>query len=152
MDNIAINIFWKSFSDLSPAELYAILQLRARIFIVEQNCAYLDLDNTDLKAQHLLAYTSEPEKLIGTARIYNSQNETLVHFGRLCIDNSLRGKSYGALLMNAILEKIKIHHSQKPISISAQYYLKSFYESFNFVASGNVYDEDGIPHIHMGRD
>ena len=139
----------KHFNDLSNFELYKILQLRSEIFIVEQNCAYQDLDNKDLKAHHysgwkngsVVAYT----RLLAKGISY----EDAVSIGRVVTSQSVRGKNVGKELMKNSIEETYRLFGQVPIRISAQLYLKKFYESFSFVQQTDVYMEDGIEHISM---
>ena len=139
----------KHFNDLSNFELYKILQLRSEVFIVEQNCAYQDLDNKDLKAHHysgwkngsVVAYT----RLLAKGISY----EDAASIGRVVTAQSVRGKNVGKELMKNSIEVTYSLFGQVPIRISAQLYLKKFYESFSFVQQTDVYLEDGIEHISM---
>lgn len=146
-----INWQCKFFSELSNEELYKIIQLRIDVFVVEQNCAYQDCDGKDLKAYHfsgwdgtnLVAYTRLLEKGISYPEAAS--------IGRVITARSVRGQNLGKQLMAKSIEQIYILFGKVPIKISAQLYLKRFYESFSFVQTGDAYLEDGIEHIAMEK-
>jgi ElaA protein len=146
-----MQIKYKPFYALSIDELYSLLQLRFAVFVMEQKCFYNDLDDIDKEAIHLLAYKENSNELIGTARVYLTENNTLSHFGRLCLAQAERGNKQGALLLTNLLDYISKVHPDKPLVISAQYWLHDFYQRAGFVAEGDVYDEAGIDHIKMIR-
>lgn len=147
-----MNIEWvcKKFNDLSPYELYAILRLRSEVFVVEQNCIFLDMDNNDQHCYHfmgmvnneLAAYT----RLVPPGIIYNQPS-----IGRVVTSPSVRKSGIGKVLMHKSIENIIQLYGNFPIKIGAQLYLKAFYESFGFQQTSDVYLEDGIPHIYMIR-
>lgn len=140
----------KSFDELTNHELYDMLRLRSDVFVVEQNCPYLDLDNKDQKSFHLLYYVDN--ELAGVTRLLPtglSYNE--ISIGRVVIARSHRGLGLGAKLMEASITGCEEKFGKGPIRISAQYHLSKFYQSLGFVEQGEVYDEDGIPHIGMLR-
>ncbi len=130
---------WK---ELSPELLYKILALRAEVFVVEQNCPYLDLDGKDEIAHHLCAFSDSD--LIGYARIFINQNSCVI--GRVVVHQKHRAKEYGRKLMQKSIAAVP---TDKEIFISAQERLKKFYESLGFSQSGEGYLEDGIPHVPM---
>lgn len=143
-----IQFKWHSFADVSGAEMYALLELRADIFVVEQNCVYLDPDGKDQFAMHLLGV--ENNKLVAYLRLFPpTEIENYVVFGRVVTARSARAQGYGKQLISELIKYCKTHYPNTLIKCSAQFYLKKFYESFGFVAYGDVYDEDGIPHIGM---
>lgn len=138
----------KRFQDLSLEQLYQILQLRNEVFIVEQRCAYQDLDHLDEQCHHLMMY--DEGRLIAYARIIPpgiSYKETSI--GRIVTHANYRGKGVGAIMMKLILSDIEDLLGNRPIKIGAQLYAEKFYERFGFVRSSEVYDEDGIEHIQM---
>ena len=142
----------KKFDELTPHELYAILQLRSEVFVVEQNCVYQDMDNKDLKAWHLMGWNNESpdRKLLAHTRLLPpglSYPEASI--GRVVSSPSVRGKGIGRELMNKSIEKIYILYGAGPIRIGAQLYLKSFYASLGFQPEGEIYLEDNIQHIIM---
>ncbi len=140
----------KKFEDLSPYELYAILRLRSEVFVVEQNCVFLDMDDKDQQCYHLLGWQSDLltayTRLVPPGISYEQPS-----IGRVVTSPAARGSGIGKLLIEkSIGETIKLF-GKSPIRIGAQLYLKRFYESFGFVQVGDIYDEDGIDHIKMRR-
>ena len=141
----------KPFNDLSVDELYQALQLRSDVFIVEQNCVYPDVDGKDSKALHLLG-TFEGS-IVAYARLfapgYYFDNASI---GRVVINANYRDRKWGHSLMQAAISGIKDYYGQDVITISAQLYLKKFYEGHGFIQEGDEYLEDDIPHIRMHRN
>src|SRR6056300_254126 len=144
-----INTYWKSFDELTNRELYGMLQLRAAIFVVEQNCPYQDLDGKDLKSHHLLCF--ENERLIGTARVLppDVSYSGAASIGRIVVATNHRGTKLGRAVVELSLAKVRAIWGDIPLLIGAQARLQGFYESLGFAAEGEVYDEDGINHITM---
>lgn len=129
-------------------ELYAILRLRSEVFVVEQNCVFLDMDNKDQQCHHLTGW--ENGSLLGYSRIVPcgiSYVESSI--GRIVSSPGARGRGIGRELMRQSIDMLYALHGRRPIRIGAQYYLKRFYESFGFVQKGEIYLEDGIEHIEM---
>ncbi|MDB5282430.1 MAG: family acetyltransferase [Bacteroidota bacterium] len=138
----------KSFKELSVQELYGIMRLRQEVFIVEQNCPYLDADGKDLKSLHLMGY--EGQELTAYSRLVApGDSYTEVSIGRVVSSTQYRKSGYGKLLMEESIRQIETIYGKCPIRIGAQMYLQRFYESFGFVREGEEYLEDGIPHIIM---
>lgn len=138
----------KPFTALTPDELYAILRLRIEVFIVEQQCIFQDADNNDQQAMHLMCW--ENNQLAAYARLFAPgimYPESSI--GRILTNSQFRNKRYGKQLLTESIQQIYRLYGAGPIQIGAQLYLKKFYESFGFRQSGDVYDEDGIDHIHM---
>jgi ElaA protein len=138
----------KSFDELTTKELYAILRLRSEVFVVEQNCVFLDMDNKDLYCHHLMGW--ENNQLLGYSRVLNagiSYEESSI--GRIVTSPSARGRGIGCDLLIQSINTLYSLHGKRDIRIGAQYYLKKFYESFGFVQKGDIYLEDGIEHIEM---
>ena len=137
----------KPWNELSRKEINDIFSLRSEVFIVEQDCAYQDVDGKDEKADHILL--SIDEELVGYARVFNENIYFKeASFGRAVVKKKDRGEGYGHLIVDKALEHLK-ESKQSPIKISAQSYLKDFYSSHGFVAKGEEYMEDGIPHTAM---
>lgn len=140
----------KRFEALSLNELYDLLKLRSEVFVVEQNCVYLDIDGKDQKALHLIGeYRS---KVVAYARLFEAGDyfdETSI--GRVVVATQYRDKKWGHELMQQAISAIESHFNTTKITISAQLYLKKFYESHSFEAIGEVYLEDDIPHIRMKK-
>ena len=131
-----------SWSQLTKEQLYELLSLRAEVFVVEQDCPYLDPDGKDADALHLLGY--EEKKLISYARVFLETDPCII--GRLVVSQKERNKKIGKETMERAISLVP---KQKKIMISAQAYLKVFYESLGFKQQGSGYLEDGIPHIPM---
>ena len=142
----------KSWAELDKSELYQLLQLRAQIFVVEQECAYQDLDGQDPEALHLLA-SDEHQTLVAYARLYETQIDTkdYVAIGRVCTAEAYRGQGISRQLMQQAISYIE-SNQKKPITVSAQAYLEQFYQSLGFATVSEPYLEDGIPHIRMIKD
>jgi len=142
--------FLKDFASLSNDELYDILTLRSRIFIVEQFCPYQDLDQSDKEVLHL--FHKENEEILAYSRIVAPG----VHYheasiGRIITSPEARGKGLGVKLMNKSIETVEKNFVSSDIKIGAQCYLEGFYNKFGFKKEGDVYLEDGIPHYKMLR-
>ena len=138
----------KKFEDLTPYELYGILQLRNEVFVVEQNCVFQDADDRDQNSYHLMGFGNKKlvayTRLVPPGEIYPEAS-----IGRVVTSPSVRKSGLGTELM-----KQSIDHAYKlfglgAIKIGAQLYLKNFYESLGFQQISNVYLEDGIKHIYM---
>lgn len=140
----------KKFEALTPHELYTILRLRSEVFVVEQNCVFLDMDNKDQSCHHLMGW--ENDKLVAYTRIVPpgiSYDEPSI--GRVVTSPAARGSGSGKLLMERSIEETQRLYGKTPIKIGAQYYLKKFYGGLGFEQSSDIYDEDGIDHIEMIR-
>ncbi|MGZ4099939.1 MAG: GNAT family N-acetyltransferase [Bacteroidia bacterium] len=143
-----MNFKLKSFTELSAKELYNILQLRNEVFIVEQNCAYQDLDGLDQDALHLMGYTDSG--IISYARILKPgvcYHEAAI--GRVVVSADQRGNKHGHDLMQQAIKECCRAFNTGTIIISAQQYLEKFYSSLGFVTESEMYLEDNIPHIKM---
>ena len=146
------SIFWKikTFELLNTAELYKILKLRTNVFVVEQNCAYPELDNKDQAAVHLWA--EQDGEILAYCRIFPpGSNYTESSIGRVVTAPNRRKQNLGRHLMLLAIESIETHYHTSKIRISAQDYLLDFYKTFGFEDTGKKYLEDGIPHTEMLR-
>ncbi len=144
-----INWELKTFDELTPYQLYAILQLRSEVFVVEQNCPYLDEDGKDLKSWHLMGW-NEDNILVAYTRILKAGDSFAeASIGRVVSSPKVRGTGIGKILMQKSIEQLYGLFGQVPIRIGAQRYLEKFYESLGFVIAGEPYLEDDIPHIEM---
>lgn len=141
----------KAFTSLTLAELYAILQLRVAVFVVEQNCPYQDVDGMDEASLHLMLHDENNGALNAYARILPPQIKynDAVAIGRVVSSSSVRNTGAGKLLMQEAINHCHRLYPNTPIRISAQLYLKAFYESLGFVQTSEMYLEDDIPHIEM---
>lgn len=145
------NIVWqcKSFSDLSVMELHRLLSLRAAVFVVEQNCPYLDPDNKDENGFHVMGWNGN--EMVACARILPAGiSYKEVSMGRVATSASLRGSGIGKVLMSKTMDYIENIFGKVPVKISAQSYLQKFYEDFGFTRTlKEEYLEDAIPHVEM---
>ena len=145
---IMINWVCKEFGELTPEELYKILRLRSEVFVVEQQCVYLDMDNKDYYCHHLLGW--EGDQLLGYSRIIPSGiSYTEFSIGRIVSSPAARGKGVGRELVQQSIQTLYHLYGKKDIRIGAQYHLREFYSSFGFVQKGDIYPEDGIDHVEM---
>ena len=140
----------KRFNELSTLELYSLLQLRSEVFVVEQNCVYQDVDGKDDNAIHVLGFLDN--ELASYSRIFDKG----IYFeeasiGRVVVSPKHRDKKLGHDLMQVSIAAVKEHFNEHNITISAQEYLKKFYESHGFVQTSEMYLEDDIPHIQMKK-
>jgi ElaA protein len=148
--HLRMQIEWtlKKFSELTPHELYAALQLRNEVFVVEQACVFQDADDKDQACYHLLGCTGNRlvayTRLVPADGIYKEPS-----IGRVVSSPSVRGTGVGRELMQQSIHTAYQLFGVVPLKIGAQVYLKKFYESFGFVQIGDGYIEDGIPHIYM---
>ena len=141
-----MEIVVKKFEELSVEELYEILRLRAEVFVVEQNCAYQDLDKIDKEAYHV--YLQEEGKIVAYLRVIDKDKRLdEVSIGRVI--SLKRRQGLGTALMKAGIEVAKEKFGAKVIKIGAQLYAKPFYEGCGFRQVSGEYLEDGIPHIYM---
>ncbi len=144
------DVQWKcvQFDELSPRELYSILQLRTEVFVMEQDCVYQDMDDCDQQAWHVSGMLDE--ELICYARILPpAMKYKTASIGRVITKKSVRGDGYGKLVMEKSLEHCQQLWPSMPITISAQQYLEKFYCELGFETVSDAYLEDGIPHIEM---
>ena len=148
---LSINWKCKSFDALTPYELYDIIKLRNEVFVVEQKCVFQDADNKDQQCYHLLGFVGSD--LAAYARLVPKgvSYDDKISIGRVVTSPAHRGAGAGKALMAKAIEQCISLFGEQSIKIGAQLYLKKFYESFGFVHSSEVYDEDGIPHIKMIR-
>lgn len=142
----------KPHQALQLAELYAILQLRSAVFVVEQNCVFLDMDGADLTDdnQHLMVWNDQ--QLLGCLRLLDpATHDGEVVIGRVVTAPAARQFGLGHALMEQALRHGHMLWPHTSFVLSAQAHLEGFYAQHGFVAYGEPYDEDGIPHIGMRR-
>lgn len=139
----------RKLDEFSARELYALLKLRVDVFVVEQECAYAELDGRDESALHLRLMQSGD--LMAAARILPPADGNAPRIGRVVVSPDHRGKHLGHALMREALSLCHLHFPEWEIAISAQSYLLEFYSSLGFVRVSEEYVEDGIPHIDMVR-
>ena len=139
----------ETFNNLNIDELHNILALRSKVFVVEQNCVYQDIDGKDKKALHIIGYLNE--EIIAYARIFDKGviYPEYCSIGRIVTSFSERGKKHGNQLVQFSIKQCDKNFNSRAIKISAQAHLEKFYCQHGFYASGDPYLEDGIPHIGM---
>jgi len=140
---------YRAFDDLRTIELYKILALRGEVFVVEQKCIYKDADGNDPKAMHVMGWRDE--SLVAYARVLPpGVKNTEPSIGRVAVAPEARGQGLGKRAMQKAMECIVTSFGPVPMLISAQANLTdTFYLTLGFKCRGDVYDEDGIPHIAM---
>ena len=153
MDKIQEALTWrvKHLKDMTPYELHDSLKLRADVFVLEQTCLFPDIDGKDDQALHVLGY--ENDQLVAYTRIFDKGLYfPMASLGRVVVAQNKRGKNYGHELLNVTLRSLYDAYGKQPIHISAQCEFTGFYESHGFIATGEEYLEDGIPHIGMEKE
>lgn len=139
---------FKTFNELSPQELYKIMQLRIQVFIIEQKCIFQDADNKDEGCLHLMGFDNENlvayTRLVPPGYIYEQAS-----IGRVVTSPLYRDKGIGKELMQRSIETCRQQFGDGSIKIGAQYYLLQFYSSFGFKVISDIYLEDGIEHVYM---
>lgn len=134
----------KFFSELSPTEVYEILKARVQIFVVEQRCAYQDIDDIDYDSLHI--FYKSGEKITAYLRAFHKDSET-VQLGRvLTVEH---GNGLGGELLKEAIQIVKEKLNPKKLYIEAQTYAIGFYEREGFKATSEEFLEDGIPHVKM---
>lgn len=146
MEDIKIEI--QHTKDLSPQELVNIMIERVKVFVVEQNCPYQEVDEADLKAEHVLL--KHENQIVAYARLL--YDEAVNRIGRVLVNEAYRKKQLGYKLMDTAIAHLQEKEPHKPIQISAQAHLVRFYGSFGFKQISDIYLEDDIPHVDMLLD
>ena len=138
----------KKFEELTPHQLYSILQLRNEVFVVEQNCVFQDADDKDQNSHHLMGFSND--KLVAYTRLVPAEEMyEQPSIGRVITSPSVRRSGLGRELMKQSIDAVYKLYGIHPIKIGAQLYLKKFYGSFGFEQVSEIYLEDGIEHIYM---
>lgn len=136
------------FKEFDIHELYNVLQLRSDIFVVEQDCVYLDLDGKDEKAIHVIGF--KDARVVAYTRIFKPGDYfDRASIGRVAVHKEYRKYGYGKVIMQASIKAVDELFNTNEILISAQAYLEKFYNDLGFKTIGDGYLEDGIPHIRM---
>ncbi len=146
----------KPFAELTVYELYDVMALRQEVFVIEQNCPYLDADGKDLKGWHLMGRQISDENTEGGALVVYTRllpkgvsYDDYASIGRVVSSSSVRGSGAGKILMQQSIEMMEKLYPNDPVKIGAQTYLLKFYESLGFESTGEEYLEDDIPHTSM---
>lgn len=146
MQKMTEKIVIKHYSELTADELHDILQARAEVFVVEQDCAYQDIDGYDKSAHHVWL-EDEKGKVLAYARVLPKGRVRDVSIGRVI--TTVRGRGYGLTVMREAIKVARSLYGDALIRIEAQKYAKGFYEKLGFVQDSDDFLEDGIPHIEM---
>ncbi|HJA46275.1 MAG TPA: GNAT family N-acetyltransferase [Candidatus Limosilactobacillus excrementigallinarum] len=137
----------KNFNELTVSELYQIMLLRAKVFVVDQKRIYQDPDNRDQQAIHIFKQDQDGE-VVAYARVFLADEQT-VTFGRVVTSNKVRGQGIGGQLLDKIMEVIQKNYPGKLIEIEAQEQVQGFYEPAGFVSEGEPFIYKSTPHIKM---
>lgn len=138
---------WRGFADFPAALLYELLRFRQAIFVVEQRCAYPDLDGLDQQAQHLLLWAGDA--LAGCLRLIRFPEEARVAIGRVAVSEPRRGHGLARMLMAEALARCRREYRNCAVTLSGQTYLVPFYESLGFAVTSAPFDDYGLSHVHM---
>jgi len=139
---------WCRLEEMQPLQLYDLLALREAIFVVEQSCAYLELDGLDKAAEHLLV--TQNETVVSCLRVLPPEGETAVaRIGRVAVSSDWRKRGLARSMVQNAIDRIRVSYPSSGICLDAQTYLEEFYLSLGFLVCGDEFLEDGIPHIPM---
>jgi len=145
---VMINWTYQHYNELTTANLYQLLELRSKVFVVEQNCVYQDLDYKDQKSWHLMGWHND--QLVAYVRIIPSGiSYDEASIGRVITHPEYRRTGLGKELMQLAIKKTCEQFDVTSIRIGAQCYLIRFYEALGFAICSEEYLEDGIPHVEM---
>ena len=143
-----ITFITKTFQELTNKELYQLLQLRSEVFVVEQNCVFLDMDDKDEASYHVLGFYNDQlvayTRLVPKDVIYN-----VASIGRVVTHASVRKLGFGKRLMEYSISEVRQKMNTEEILIVAQLYIHAFYTSLGFIQEGDMYLEDNIEHVKM---
>jgi ElaA protein len=137
--------------DLDPGVLHDLLKLRIDVFVVEQDCAYPELDGRDVEPDTEHVWTARPGDPAGRPAAYLRvlrDADGSLRIGRVCTRSDARGAGLAGVLVSAVLSRA----AGRVVVLEAQEYLAGWYARYGFVATGPVYVEDGIPHVPMRRE
>lgn len=151
-DSLTLSL--KAFDELRKQELYELLRLRQRVFVLEQHCPYVDADNKDQAAWHLLGRDASSQHLLAYARLLPAglAYPGYASIGRVVTAPEARGKGLGRAIMNESLKACRRLFGRTPIKIMAQEYLLDFYREYGFIPASEPYLEDDILHLDMVRE
>lgn len=141
---------WCRLHDLSATQLYGLFAARVAVFVVEQDCAYQDLDGHDLDAGHLIGWSGTT--VAACLRLLQpGVTFAELSIGRVVTTASFRGTGIGREMMSRAVAHIDQTYPRLKTRIGAQAHLQKFYGAFGFTTDSGVYLEDGIPHVEMIR-
>lgn len=140
----------QAFHEMDARLLHDVLRLRVDVFVVEQHCPYSELDGADPGALHVVGRNPNGD-VLAYARILPPAQDGLPHVGRVVVAMAGRGHGIGRQLMLEVLHALHVHYPGSPSALAAQAHLEGFYSSLGYMATGQQYELDGIPHINMVR-
>ena len=143
---------WHDFDHLTGSEMHEILRVRQQVFIVEQNCVYVDADDLDRSSLHLIGRDSSGEIAAYARLALPGTRYAEPSIGRVLTAKKYRNQGLARRAVELCLDKIRIAWGIQSIRVAAQFYLKDFYRGFGFFEIGEKYEEDGIEHIDMMLD
>jgi ElaA protein len=147
---MAVEWHWCRLSELNAVQLYAVFAAREAVFVVEQTCAYQELDGLDLDAEHLIGWSGGEVaaylRILDPGKRFDEPS-----IGRVLTSQKFRSLGLGREMMSHALERIDQRFAGIAVRISAQAHLQPFYSSFGFATVSEQYLEDGIPHLEMLR-
>lgn len=149
---MSLRWLWLRYDELTRDQLYQILGLRERVFIVEQHCVYPDIDGRDARAHHLLGLDGAGAIVAYLRLVAPGHRYVEPSIGRVVTDPTVRRHGFGHALMKEAIRRAGEVYPGMPIRMSAQRHLEQFYAAHGFVPVGNPYDEDGIEHREMVRN
>lgn len=149
MSNDALRVDLRRLEDFQPVELYRMLCLRVAVFVVEQACAYPELDGLDEQCWHLRLLVGD--ELAASARIVPPDGDQPPSIGRVVVAPAYRSRKLGKTLMREAIAACEKLYPGQPIKVGAQSHLAGFYGSFGFEQTSAEYLEDNIPHLDMVR-
>ena len=141
--------FVHPYSTLSLDHFHDIIALRIKIFVIEQDCPYQDLDGKDKLAHHLFYTNNEDEVIAATRILPQNISYAEVSIGRVVVDERCRGTGLGHLIMEESMNFVQAEFGQVDVRLSAQKHLENYYGKHGFRSTGKEYLEDGIPHVEM---
>lgn len=144
-DDLTLSI--KSTAEMTSTELWEVFQERVKVFVVEQNCPYQEVDEKDQNARHVMIKRNG--RLVAYARIVPHDDPNYISFGRVLVVKEFRGQHLAQRLVQVTLDEIKRVAGIRQVKIAAQSYLQNFYAQFGFKPVSDVYLEDNIPHLDM---
>lgn len=124
---------------------------RVKVFVLEQECPYQEVDDKDYNATHVYL-TNKDNHIVAYTRIIESDVPNSFSFGRILVVSDYRHLNLGRKIVNATIDEIKKSFPGKNIEIGAQNYLQDFYHPFGFKNTSDVYLENNIPHVNMVLD
>jgi ElaA protein len=146
--NTELSWIQAGLNELAPQQLHDLFRLRVDTFVVEQACAYAELDGRDPECIHILGYTPQRE-LVACCRIVPPGTDGMPHIGRVVVRADHRGRKLAHTLMQQAMMAVRDLYGDRPCALAAQAQLERFYERYGFRRAGPDYDWDGIPHVDM---